>query len=167
MSRFLTATAEKWHDGRISIFALLMKLNKYAGRSHKDLARYPVFPWVISDYASESLDLNNPGTLRDLSRPVGALSEPRLSEPRVQKEDSRQMGGNYGSFYSSAAVVIGYLIRMEPFTTLHVSLQSSRFDHADRLFVSIPVALNNITTFDMHSLEADSRVRLFPRFPAQ
>lgn len=30
-----------------------------------------------------------------------------------------------------------YLLRMEPFTTLHINLQSGRFDHADRLFFSI------------------------------
>ncbi len=31
-----------------------------------------------------------------------------------------------------------YLIRLEPFTTLHIQLQSDRFDVADRQFHSIP-----------------------------
>jgi hypothetical protein len=46
----------------------------------------------------------------------------------------------YGNFSSSAAFVIGYLIRVESFATLHVQLQSGRFDHATRLFSFIPRA---------------------------
>jgi hypothetical protein len=30
--------------------------------------QYPVFPWIISDYSSESLDLSNPSSYRDLSK---------------------------------------------------------------------------------------------------
>lgn len=40
---------------------------------YNDLTQYPVFPWVIKDYTSTTLDLNNPETYRDLSKPVGAL----------------------------------------------------------------------------------------------
>jgi len=49
-----------------------------AGRSYSDLNQYPVFPWVLADYASESLDFNSPATFRDLSKPVGALKPKRL-----------------------------------------------------------------------------------------
>ena len=49
-----------------------------AGRSYSDLNQYPVFPWVLADYASESLDFNSPATFRDLSKPVGALNPRRL-----------------------------------------------------------------------------------------
>jgi len=38
----------------------------------------------------------------------------------------------YGTHYSSAANVLFYMIRMEPFTTLHIALQSGKFDHPDR-----------------------------------
>ena len=37
--------------------------------------RYPVMPWILADYTSETLDLNAPGALRDLSKPVGAMNE--------------------------------------------------------------------------------------------
>lgn len=37
-----------------------------------------MFPWVLADYASASLDLNEPATFRDLAKPVGALNEKRL-----------------------------------------------------------------------------------------
>jgi hypothetical protein len=38
-----------------------------------------VFPWVLADYESDTLDLNSPASFRDLSKPVGALNEKRLN----------------------------------------------------------------------------------------
>lgn len=54
-----------------------MALNVIAGRSFNDISQYPVFPWVLADYTSSELDLNNPASFRDLSRPMGALNEQR------------------------------------------------------------------------------------------
>ena len=54
------------------------QLNTLAGRSFNDLNQYPVFPWVLADYTSSSLDLNQASTYRDLSKPVGALDSKRL-----------------------------------------------------------------------------------------
>jgi hypothetical protein len=56
---------------------LCAQLNLLAGRTYNDLNQYPVFPWVLADYASAQLDLNSAATFRDLSRPIGALSEKR------------------------------------------------------------------------------------------
>ena len=48
-----------------------------------DLSQYPVFPWVLSDYSSShDLDLDDPEIYRDLTKPVGALEESRLSRFR-------------------------------------------------------------------------------------
>ena len=33
---------------------------------------------------------------------------------------------HYGSHYSNAATVLFYMLRMEPFTTLHIQLQAGR-----------------------------------------
>ena len=44
----------------------------------------------------------------------------------------------YGSHYSTSAYIMFYLMRIEPFTTLNMELQSGRFDCADRMFHSIP-----------------------------
>ncbi|KAK2196225.1 bifunctional BEACH domain/BEACH domain superfamily/WD40-repeat-containing domain superfamily/WD40-YVTN repeat-like-containing domain superfamily [Babesia duncani] len=67
-----------WRRGLIPNFQYLDFLNCIAGRSRYDLSRYPVFPWVISDYTSSSLDLANPRVYRDLSKPAGALNPERL-----------------------------------------------------------------------------------------
>ncbi|TSK49672.1 Neurobeachin [Bagarius yarrelli] len=38
------------------------------GRTYNDLNQYPVFPWVLTNYESEELDLTLPGNFRDLSK---------------------------------------------------------------------------------------------------
>ena len=43
----------------------------------------------------------------------------------------------YGTHYSTAAVVLYYLLRCEPFTQHVIAFQSGRFDRPDRLFHSI------------------------------
>ena len=43
--------------------------------------------------------------------------------------DDEDMGKfHYGSHYSNAGVVLHFLLRLEPFTTLHVDFQSGRSD---------------------------------------
>lgn len=48
-----------------------MHLNTLAGRGYSDLTQYPVFPWVLTDYESENLDLSDPKTFRKLDKPMG------------------------------------------------------------------------------------------------
>lgn len=49
-------------------------MNSLADRTKNDLAQYPVFPWILSDYTSSVIDLSNPNVFRDLSKPIGALN---------------------------------------------------------------------------------------------
>lgn len=69
---------ESWRRRDITNFEYLMFLNTLAGRTYNDLTQYPVFPWVLADYSSESLDFNKSSTFRDLSKPVGALDSKRF-----------------------------------------------------------------------------------------
>ena len=129
---------ELWRRRLISNFEYLIALNKMAGRSFNDITQYPVFPWIIADYTSEILDLTNPATFRDLKKPIGALNESRLSEIMERYnnsfDDVEIPKFMYGSHYSSAGVVLHYLIRQEPFTTMGVNFQGGKFDCPDRLF---------------------------------
>ena len=43
----------------------------------------------------------------------------------------------YGSHYSNAGIVMYYLLRFEPYASLHVEFQAGKFDFPDRLFYSI------------------------------
>lgn len=82
------------------------QLNTLAGRTFNDLNQYPVFPWVLADYTSPSLDLNAAASYRDLSKPIGALNEKRRLEFQDRfeslKEDPEIPPFHYGSHYSSA-----------------------------------------------------------------
>lgn len=57
-----------------------MHLNTLAGRTFNDLTQYPVFPFIISDYDSEELDVSAPNALRDLTKPMGAQDADRLEK---------------------------------------------------------------------------------------
>ncbi|XP_069053303.1 neurobeachin-like protein 1 isoform X1 [Lepisosteus oculatus] len=134
---------QKWVNREITNFDYLIQLNTIAGRTYNDLAQYPVFPWILSDYTSEELDLNNPLVFRDLSKPIGVVNEKNAKSVREKYESFEDPTGtidkfHYGTHYSNAAGVMHYLIRVEPFTSLHIQLQSGRFDCADRQFHSIP-----------------------------
>lgn len=142
MKNLQTKLTTQWQNGKLTNFEFLMQLNSLAGRSFNDLTQYPVFPWVIADYESEELDLNDPKTYRDLSKPMGALGEERAKQflDRYDALSSTNFGEDdpppfhYGTHYSCAAYVLYYLMRLEPFSRLALALQGGRFDVADRLF---------------------------------
>ncbi|KAI9715083.1 MAG: hypothetical protein M1812_006201 [Candelaria pacifica] len=133
----------KWVRGEISNFHYLMLMNTLAGRTFNDLTQYPVFPWVLADYTSKELDLTNPRTFRDLSKPMGAQNATRESEFRERYQSFAEMGDpntpsfHYGTHYSSAMIVTSYLIRLQPFVQSYLLLQGGSFDHPDRLFYSV------------------------------
>ncbi|CAJ0899985.1 13727_t:CDS:10 [Entrophospora sp. SA101] len=132
----------RWQRHEISNFEYLMHLNSFAGRSYNDLSQYFVFPWILCDYESDTLDLSDPKIYRDLSKPIGAVNPTRLEQFVERYESFYDPSGrikqfHYGTHYSSAATVACYLIRLEPFTSINISLQGGKFDHADRQFHSI------------------------------
>ncbi|KAA8583834.1 hypothetical protein FQN60_015042 [Etheostoma spectabile] len=125
------AALGKWQRGEISNFEYLMHLNTIAGRTYNDLMQYPVFPWVLADYQSETLDLSNPATFRDLSKPMGAQTEKRrqMFIQRYEEVGNIEGEGNlstqchYCTHYSSAIIVASFLVRMEPFSHTFQALQ--------------------------------------------
>ncbi|KAG5772529.1 hypothetical protein H9Q72_001347 [Fusarium xylarioides] len=134
---------KKWQKGEISNFHYLMMVNTMAGRTFNDLTQYPVFPWVLADYTSEDLDLDDPNTFRDLSMPMGAQTPNRVGgfvESYNALAEIGEIPFHYGTHYSSAMIVSSYLIRLPPFVQSYILLQGGSFDHADRLFQSIPEA---------------------------
>lgn len=189
MSQYAYETTKSWSRGEISNFEYLMHLNYMGGRSFHDLTQYPVFPWILSDYTSETLDLADPTVYRDLSKPMGALGEKRLQqfieryrtmeefvieEKRIQRELQEQEGGDYdglnsavtaappfyyGTHYSCSGYVLNYLMRMQPFTKLAVDLQGGHFDVADRLFISIEGSWNSASRENLQDVR-----ELIPEF---
>ncbi|XP_044228580.1 WD repeat- and FYVE domain-containing protein 4 isoform X3 [Thunnus albacares] len=138
------AALVKWQKGEISNFEYLMHLNTLAGRTYNDLMQYPVFPWVLADYQSETLDLSDPATFRDLSKPMGAQTEKRkqMFLQRYEEVESSEGEGDlsarchYCTHYSSAIIVASFLVRMEPFSHTFQALQGG-FDIPERMFHSV------------------------------
>jgi factor associated with neutral sphingomyelinase activation len=79
----LPRVTDLWSRGHLSNFHYLTFLNHLSGRSVLDLSQYPVFPWILSNYHGENIDLREKRNYRDLSRPVGALSSDRLQRLQV------------------------------------------------------------------------------------
>jgi len=74
--------SEKWIEGYMSNFDYIMLLNKYSSRTYNDLNQYFVFPWILKDYSSGYIDLSNPDSFRDLSKPIGAINPDKLKRYR-------------------------------------------------------------------------------------
>lgn len=145
-----------WLTGRISNYEYIFWLNMFSGRSFNDIAQYPVFPWVLSNYDSKEIDLSDPSNYRDLSKPIGALNPERLAnlETLYHEIKDTPSGCLYRFHYSTPAYVIHYLLRCEPFTSLHIALQSGKFDHSSRLFRSIRASWKSVvgTSADFREL---------------
>uniref|UniRef100_A0A914S664 BEACH domain-containing protein n=1 Tax=Parascaris equorum TaxID=6256 RepID=A0A914S664_PAREQ len=75
---------------------------------------YPIFPWVLANYTSPTLDLNIASNFRDLSKPVGALSEARrkfFQERYSSWEHESIPPFHYGTHYSTQAFTLNWLLR--------------------------------------------------------
>ncbi|KAH6644291.1 hypothetical protein C7974DRAFT_383272 [Boeremia exigua] len=124
----------------------------------------PVFPWVISNYESEELDLTDPRSFRDLSKPIG-IQHPRQEQSIRERFNSfAEMGDpdhafHFGTHYSSAMTVASYLMRLQPYSAAFFLIQGGTWDHADRMFYSIQNAWESASNKNM----ADVR-ELTPEF---
>eukprot|EP00981_Chlorochromonas_danica_P013349 scaffold6207_cov189-Ochromonas_danica.AAC.5 len=148
----LEEVTKRWQRREISNFDYLMHLNNEAGRSLNDLTQYPVFPHIIQDYSSKKLNLDNPATFRDLSKPIGALNADRLkwykeryaSMPPADPVNGIPPPFLYGTHYSTPGYVLFYLVRVAPEYML--CLQNGRFDAPDRMFHSVGDMWESVVT---------------------
>ncbi|XP_035260055.1 lysosomal-trafficking regulator-like isoform X3 [Anguilla anguilla] len=170
----ITALTHLWGSGQISNFEYLTHLNKHAGRSFNDLMQYPVFPFILSDYTSETLDLHDTAIYRNLSKPIAVQSkekEDRYVDNYKYLEEEFRKGVreddpmppvqpyHYGSHYSNSGTVLHFLVRMPPFTKMFLAYQDQSFDIPDRTFHSMN------TTWRLSSYESMTDVKeLIPEF---
>ncbi|KAL4465900.1 hypothetical protein ABPG74_004137 [Tetrahymena malaccensis] len=141
-----------WINNSISNFEYLMYLNTIANRSFNDISSYPIFPWIVSDYKSESIDLDNPEFFRDLSKPIGALNKHRLQKLRdfytdiLLEKYKNAEGYLYPTHYSSPGLVVYFLIRKIP--EFVIKLQNGVFGPTDRIFRGIQSTWENTLNLD-------------------
>ncbi|XP_043535949.1 lysosomal-trafficking regulator isoform X1 [Chiloscyllium plagiosum] len=170
----ISALTQLWCSGQITNFEYLTHLNKHAGRSFNDLMQYPVFPFVMRDYSSETVDLNEPAIYRNLLKPIAVQSkekEDRYVDNYKYLEEEYRKGAqeddpmppvqpyHYGSHYSNSGTVLHFLVRMPPFTKMFLAYQDQSFDIPDRTFHSMN------TTWRLSSYESMTDVKeLIPEF---
>ena len=132
----------KWQNGVISNYEYLMYVNNIADRTLNNLSQYPVYPWIFTDYTSNTIDINNPAIYRDLTKPIGALTPKRLKSIMDRYHDMPDPKFMYGSHYSTPGYVTYYLMRSQP--DLMLCLMGGKFDHPDRQFAGIAESWNNV-----------------------
>ena len=114
------STKEEWKKKEITNFEYLMKLNDLAGRTFKCMSQYPVFPWVIKEYTQSRLDFSGP-IYRDFKCPIAGMSERKRLMGDKKYKDTKDMPEGvfqYGTHYLPGRAVLGYLLRLQPFTQM-------------------------------------------------
>lgn len=123
---------EKWLNYRMSTFDYLLKINKFAKRSFADITQYPVFPWVLSDYKSNELHLDDPNVFRDFS-----CAPCEITSKKKAKFEALTSSFELGRGISSPGEISAFLIRMEPFLTIKINYNGGNFDFEGQIFQSL------------------------------
>ncbi|GMF24916.1 unnamed protein product [Phytophthora lilii] len=151
---------EMWVRREISNFEYLMALNVSAGRSYNDASQYPVFPWVIKDYESAELRLDDEDIYRDLRRPIGAQTPEAIQRARATYEgwDPKTPipAFHYANTYSHMQSVLYFLIRLAPFTGAVLGSEEQQLHHkaaGEPTFDSLPEAFRMCTRDERHMFE--------------
>lgn len=133
-----------WKFGTLSNFDYLIYINTIASRSFNDLSQYPIFPWVISNYEensnSENFDLSESKNYRDLSKPIGALSQYKLEHllqnfQKNAKNFPKEKNFLYPEFYSTPGIVTYFLVRSHPLFLM--KFKNGSLGNLENLFNSI------------------------------
>eukprot|EP00871_Galdieria_phlegrea_P006018 jgi/Galph1/903/GphlegSOOS_G5621.1 len=132
ISLSLETLIEMWCNRKLSNYEFLLSLNFKSGRTFQDLAQYPVFPWILTDYESDGIDLTDARVYRKLDCSIGALNSERLETLLQRYEEMPNPKFLFGAHYSSACSVIHFLFRCAPVVML--KMQHGRYDQPDRLF---------------------------------
>ncbi|KYN43656.1 Lysosomal-trafficking regulator [Trachymyrmex septentrionalis] len=161
-----------WRSGALTNWEYITCLNKLAGRSYNDLMQYPVFPFVLADYVSEKIDLNNPKIYRNFKRPM-AVQDKKNEQHYINNYNYlkqtlteglnlialNQGPFHYGSHYSNSGTVLHFLVRLPPFTSMFLCYQDNNFDIPDRTFHALA------TTWRLTSCDSTTDVKeLIPEF---
>jgi hypothetical protein len=87
---------------------------------------------------TNSANTSSQHDLNALSAAQGG-SDDSFNTPNAAGEEDgvNKRAYHYGTHYSCSAVVIHYLVRLQPFSSHSIALQAGRFDRPDRLFRSI------------------------------
>ena len=125
--------------GELSNFKYLLLLNKYSFRSYNDLFQYLIFPLLYFDI---------PRTIeRDLSKAIALYKNKSNYENTLMniQNNFENFGCHFNYHYSTSGYILYYLVRINPFTNIHLKFQSNKFDVPKRMFYSLENYFKAIT----------------------
>ena len=138
-----------------------MFLNKYGGRSFNDLGQYFVFPWIIQDYTSPKLNIEDVKTYRNLETPIAAISPAKSSEANTKLNEllssDHPAPFQFGVHYLPARNVLSYLVRLEPYASLLIHTEQGQ-ELTARLFHSLRQVWESVYA------DAEDNRELIPEF---
>ncbi|KAK8866215.1 hypothetical protein M9Y10_009174 [Tritrichomonas musculus] len=158
-----------WQNNKLTNYEYLYYLNILGGRSFNYPNQYPIFPLLIKECKENHFDLTNDSMYRDLGLPVMKLNPDNFQNLLRQYQgadpDHKCLVFTMPSsgFYPALA-----MCRVEPFTTLQVSISTSgsikKFDDTNRQFYSIPVSMYEAVyeTYSQNLCEAIPEFFTFP-----
>ena len=128
---------------------MLIWLNLLGNRSYLDISQYPVFPWPLTNFSTDRLNIST--DLRPMNLPMGMIENDNKGKGRERKSiyietfnsiksegtDAISQAYFYGSHYSNPMYVAHYLTRVFPFSHIAIELQGDKFDDPNRLFNSL------------------------------
>lgn len=72
-----------WKKNKISTLEYLMWINIYGNRSFRDITQFPVFPWIINNYKTNTFeDIVNNGYFRNFELPMGMMALDKKGKER-------------------------------------------------------------------------------------
>ena len=134
-------------DNKVNFFCnydILILINFFSNRSFRDIFQYPVFPTFYNLINKERQMKEHIGfqniTLDSIKRKdlflkiyITKIEDPILSLEKFL----------FNIYYSNPAFLFNFLLRVFPYTFLHIEYQGNNFDNPNRLFRSVEIALNN------------------------
>ena len=153
-------------------------MNKFSGRSFKDFAQYPIFPWIISDYNCTYKELksqtekNETDGFRDLLLNSGILSEKKANYAKEQFVQTSNIAEGERLIYggephhlkfgmSTRLFSLSFLIRMQPFTDNFIKINKN-LDNPDRIFYSVADQWSSLQSDPQNNNELTPEFFFFP-----
>lgn len=128
-----------WQEGKLTNFDYLIKINEFGGRSFNSPSQYPIFPWVLSDFCSENIDLSNQNVYRDLSKNMLSINEKRsIALDSFYINLNSVLSKGYYMPYSMMPLtaVFSYLKKIQPFSSILFPNNIYEFNDVSSLYQS-------------------------------
>ena len=75
---FLKQEIERWKNGNLNNYAILILLNLISNRSFSDIYQYPIFPWTVTFSNSNKIK----DEIRKLEKPMGEIFDDEIESSK-------------------------------------------------------------------------------------